>query len=424
MSFRHRLPMILSLAALTSMLATVALAGNWAGEVATIDGVKHVKNPAKAMESAMTVTLDENWRLGGDDEDGEIFGVISRVLSDSEGNVYILDSQLSEVKIYDADGNFLNTIGREGEGPGEFRNPSDMFFTPDGSVAVMQMMPGRIIKLTTEGDPAGELPLPKDETSGQAPFLLGGNSGGANTILAGWTQTFDAGKYEMVRFLASINGSGEEVARYHAETRALDFAQVVFDEEIWDTFDRRWATNSAGTHVYACVEHFPYKINVWNADGSLAHIIEREYKRHSRSKEDMERVEAIYEGFTRRVPGNSEYKIYDTNKDIQAIYPRNDGSLWVLTSRGMHERPDGSIGTFDVFNRDGHFVREVTLMGEGDPNQDSFLFVDNRLYVLTGFLEAAMAAQGGGGDGEEAEDLEAEPMGIICYNLDVPDMGS
>jgi hypothetical protein len=76
---------------------------------------------------------------------------------------------------------------------------------------------------------------------------------------------------------------------------------------------------------------------------------------------------------------------------------------------------------FDVFNREGKFVRQVTLMGEATPREDAYLFVGDRVYVLTGFLDAAMAAQGGGPEGEES--LDAEPMGIIAYTVDVPDMG-
>ena len=149
-------------------------------------------------------------------------------------------------------------------------------------------------------------------------------------------------------------------------------------------------------------------------------VIERDYERLARSDEQTERVRGIYEAFTRRVP-NATIKLDDSFKDIMTLYSRDDGSCWVLSSRGMEKRPDGSIGVFDVFNHDGHFVRQVTLNGEGDPAQDAYFFVGHRLYVVTGFLSAAMAAQGGADNENEEED--AEPMAVICYQLDVPDLG-
>ena len=83
------------------------------------------------MSGEETVGLTELWRIGGDtDDDAEFFGVLSQITTDEAGNVYLLDRQLTEVKVFSPDGEYLNTIGREGEGPGEFRRPSDLFITP------------------------------------------------------------------------------------------------------------------------------------------------------------------------------------------------------------------------------------------------------------------------------------------------------
>jgi hypothetical protein len=96
----------------------------------------------------------ELWRVGGDSESEEdLFGVISDIDIDATGEVYLLDSQLSEVKVYSKDGEYLRSLGREGEGPGEFRRPAAMFFTDDGKVAVVQMMPGKIVLLSRTANP-------------------------------------------------------------------------------------------------------------------------------------------------------------------------------------------------------------------------------------------------------------------------------
>jgi hypothetical protein len=46
---------------------------------------------------------------------------------------------------------------------------------------------------------------------------------------------------------------------------------------------------------------------------------------------------------------------------------------------------------------------------------DAYLFEGQRLYVLKGFMDAAMSAQGGAAD--EATEEDAEPMAVICYAL-------
>ena len=43
----------------------------------------------------------------------------STVSCDPEGNIYVVDSGAFNIKKFDAQGNFLKTIGREGQGPGE-----------------------------------------------------------------------------------------------------------------------------------------------------------------------------------------------------------------------------------------------------------------------------------------------------------------
>ena len=64
--------------------------------------------------------------------------MIAQIATGPEGDIYLLDQQLTEVKVFSRAGDYLRTIGREGEGPGEFRRPGDMFLLPDGNVGVLQ----------------------------------------------------------------------------------------------------------------------------------------------------------------------------------------------------------------------------------------------------------------------------------------------
>jgi hypothetical protein len=405
---------VLTLLFLAALAVSPALAGDWKGQIVEKEGIPYVVSPKDGMESPVTLELDELWQIGGDtDDEDEFFGVIARITTDKEGNVYLLDSQLSEVKVFSADGEYLRTIGREGEGPGEFRSPQDMFFLPDGNLGVLQVAPGRIVMLSPDGDPVGDHPLPKTE-GGDTPILVGGQLMGDNILLLFNENQFQEGKIDIVRGMAVINSEGTETKRLHSETRTLDFSNTVFDEKTWSTFDRRWAVGPEGT-LYACTQFADYEVVVWDPAGNRKQVITREFERRARSEEQMERVHDIFEAFTRQVP-NSSVKVSDFDQDIAQLFPRADGSLWVMNSRGQEDRPDGSLGVFDVFDRDGHFVREVTLMGEGDPNEDGYFFVGDRLYVVTGFLDAAMAAVGGGAEDSEDEE-EAEPMAVICYQV-------
>jgi hypothetical protein len=401
---------------LVTAVSVPADAGAWKGKDVTVEGATHVMNPAEPMNKAVTLTPEKLWRIGGDtDNEDEFFGLITQALIDKDGNIYLLDSQLSEIKVFDAKGQYLRSIGREGEGPGEFRAAANMCFLPDGNIGVVQLAPGRIVMLSPDGEPAGEHPLPTAEDGG-AIFLLRAGSTGKYMVLAYMKNKFAEGVFDQSRILGCIDEDGKEAVRLYEETRTIDFANPVIDEVVWDTFDRRWTVGPDG-RVFAVTTHSDYQVRVWNTDGTPDRVIEREYKRLPRTAEDKEFVRGIYEAFTRQVP-NATVKIDDNWTDIQSIHPRDDGTLWVLTSRGGVDVPDGTLGVFDVFDKQGRFLTQVTLKGEGDPQDDGYFFVGDRLFVVTDFLQAAVAAQGGGNEATQGDEEEPEPMAVICYRLD------
>ena len=115
-----------------------------------------------------------------------------------------------------------------------------------------------------------------------------------------------------------------------------------------------------------------------------------------------------------------ERVISKTDRDIQKLYARDGGKLWVLSSRGAIDPPEGSLGVFDVYDRNGRFTEQLSLRGEGSIERDGFFFSGDRLYVVTSLVSARSAMFGGSSEiGEE----EAEPISIICYQIGAPQHG-
>jgi hypothetical protein len=403
----------LAVAVLALLAVSAADAANWNGSEETRDGVVHVLNPATPAEAPETITPEEMWRMGGDEDDEEvIFGVLTSIATDAGGNVYLLDMQLSQVYVYSADGEYLNTIGREGEGPGEFRRAGDMFIAPDGNVAVMQRMPGKIVLLSTEGDPMGEWPMPGGD-DGAPMFLRGGGPAGDGLVLAMGAFKRSEQKVEITQTLARVNNAGEVVATYSEKNRTRDFANMTFDEKS----DARvlWTADRDG-RVYISDDFDSYAIAVFDGNGNRERVIEREYEHRKRSAEEMERNKPkvmIRRGGKRMEP---ETTASPTDRDVMDMQWREDGTLWVLPSHGAYTQPDGVIATWDMYDGQGRFIRQVAVRGEGSFEEDGIHFVGERMYVVRGLRSAqdAMHGDGGGGD-EDAED--PGPMAVICYDL-------
>lgn len=86
------------------------------------NGAIHVANSGVGLwdqESAWRLTPDIV--LGEIEGEGAaVFGSIRALQADDDGRIYVADGQANEVRIFAADGTHLRTVGRTGEGPGEF----------------------------------------------------------------------------------------------------------------------------------------------------------------------------------------------------------------------------------------------------------------------------------------------------------------
>ena len=88
------------------------------------------------------------------------FSVVRDILSARDGTVWVLDGGAPlqpgarRVRQYDAQGRYLRTVGRQGQGPGEFGDPWNLGQLHDGRVLVYEPMPRRRITAYSErGEP-------------------------------------------------------------------------------------------------------------------------------------------------------------------------------------------------------------------------------------------------------------------------------
>lgn len=391
----------------------------WKGTEQEVEGKLVIHNPDEAIDPPLTITLEESFRLGGwDGGEDEFFGVIAAIIEDEQGNLYVLDAQLNEIKVYDANGAYLNTIGREGEGPGEFRGAGSLFWLPNGDLGVMQIFPGRIVTLTRDGQPGSDYRLEKNADDSNR-ILFSARSAGDQlaVIYGGFAFNPETSMWSQTRTLGYFDHEGKEVAQLFSADLSMDMRAPVVSERSFDGFWSRWACAPDGRTALVPAS-MDYRLEVWEKSGEHDRSIVRDYPAHARTAEEKERVLEIYKGFTRnQIPNpNTTFEIEDHYPAVDngGVYFRPDGSLWVATSRGSVNAPDTQLGVFDVYDPKGRLVRQVTLEGQCDNKNDAIFFVGDRIFVITEFLNAAMAAQGGG-QAESEDEEEAEPMSLICY---------
>jgi sugar lactone lactonase YvrE len=125
-----------------------------AQKVETVDGVRVVHNekggkwgrkPEVSLEKVRTLgdvdTLDENLA----------FYMPSVIVPDKSGNLYVVDTGNHRIQKFGPDGEYLATIGRQGQGPGEFYYPAWLDLDEEGNLYVTDPQNNRIQILNPDG---------------------------------------------------------------------------------------------------------------------------------------------------------------------------------------------------------------------------------------------------------------------------------
>jgi hypothetical protein len=387
-----------------------------AGEEVMTDGVLHVVNGAEPSGGRQVLQLEEVWQAGGEDDEETVFGIITKVLIDDDSNIYLLDAQLSEISVFSPEGEWLKTLGREGDGPGEFRGPTDMVFLPDGTLGVLQAFPGKVIKLNLDNTSAGVWPL-GDPTKGAFYIMRGLRAGGGIVVAGGTEQHLDqtAGLATRETFLSSISTEGLRETTFTSSTVTLKFQDLRFDEgTLIDGADRRFDVSRDGKVVVG-IPRNAYEISMFNQDGTLDRVFSREYESWVRDERAAGIWQRIMEGIQAQQAPNAPVSWEDTEPDVEFLRVAGDGSVWILNSRAMWTETPGAFTYYDVFSPTGHFEKQVEVVCEGNPQEDILFFAsDDLAFMITGFWDAALSRFGGAGSDE---DEEAEPMSVICYRV-------
>jgi hypothetical protein len=144
MSGRLRKALLLGLG-LPALIVSATLMASpqaaWKGKVVKEGDVTVIKNPKKPLYKTPVLELSEDLSLGGADAQGDYaFGDLRDIVVDDTGIIYVLDSENFHIKVFDPAGKLLRTIGRKGQGPGEFEIPLMMSLVKaKGELAVHQV---------------------------------------------------------------------------------------------------------------------------------------------------------------------------------------------------------------------------------------------------------------------------------------------
>lgn len=126
-----------------------------AQKIETIEGVQIVHNEKKGTWGINPeVRIELIQMIGGPDADENLsFRAPYDIVRDSAGNLYILDTGDNRIQKLDPRGIFIKTIGRPGQGPGEFQSAFSLDIDEQDNLLVFEPPNMRIQVLSSEGRP-------------------------------------------------------------------------------------------------------------------------------------------------------------------------------------------------------------------------------------------------------------------------------
>ena len=340
------------------------------------------------------VTLRHEWTLGTEDL---LLGRVGSIHVDEDGNVYVLDRQLALVHVIASDGAWLRSVGREGEGPGEFREPNDMFLTHDGHVAVVQQAPSKVALIARDGTALDDARLP-EATSGYRFLLRGLPTGDGFALATAMLSPTDEGSLGTKVFVEVVSSEGELVAQLFGVDSSIDMVNAKVAETSIDNISMYW-TVTTDDRIAGVATFDEYVIDVRALDGTRLYEIRRDVPPRPRTAEELD---SAGEDFNMVINDREIEVIPEPNaRMIDAIVARPDGALWtVLRETAEIDAAAGRVMRIDEFDADGHYVRQLVVRGEID-HDDQIQLRGDHAFVIS----------------EPGEDEDGE-VTISCYTLD------
>lgn len=331
----------------------------WQGKIESRDGVTVVHNPREPLHQGPVLELKEDLSIrGSETEEEQMFQDIRTLDVDPEGNIYVLDEGAADIKVFNGAGEYMRTIGRQGQGPGEFAFPIMVLVTPQTEILVHDMNQRALKILDREGNLLRQLSI-ADKFQFTGPrFMPGGRMVGSHLVPAqqplAELKLFD-GELEPLLTIVSRPVEPPPVLHYFAGNSMTGL---------------RWNLNSRSEVVWGDFLEPEYVLHIHDVQGNLLRTIEREY--------DAIRItEADKEPLLRKMFGDNppppqwDIRIPDHYPPFSGISCDDSGRIYVK----IYAQDGQEVGeAYDVFDAEGRYMAQVTLPVPLMVMRDDFLY--------------------------------------------------
>ncbi len=332
----------------------------WKGKIEEVEGVTVVKNPKKPMYSEDIFDLKEDLIIGEKEGREEyMFSRIDGIDVDNHENIYVLNNKTPHIRVFAKNGEFIKTIGRKGQGPGEIQSPRYIQITPQEEVMVSDPVGRRLVFFSLGGKYLRQISTAKINY----PFDPIKMDPGGNLItkLVIWPS----------------EGGGEELKKFDSN---LESSAMISNTKIDQPLNPReirpighslfFAISKEGNIVWG--NSGLYKLEVLNLEGELIRKIVKDSKPLEITEKDKERIKKRY----KRIIDRGYILLFPRYFPFfRSISIDEEGRIFV----GTYERikiGEDYVYYYDVFDSEGKYIAKIPL------RRRPIVWKKNKLYTI------------------------------------------
>jgi sugar lactone lactonase YvrE len=319
------------------------------------------KHPPGAWGSGEQWRLVEEARIGARDEGGpEMFANIVDATIDPMGRIWVADAQQHQIRLFEATGRHVRTIGRGGGGPGEFRGIAGMTWAADSRLWVVDNGNARFVVYDT----AGTLVATHSRTSAMMAspwpgrfdslgrlYDVTGTLADDGSILTWIVRTDTGGQPRDTFRLPPFKAEQFQITSGDERNRRVTAVNVPF------TGRQVWALDPEGGVWVANTAQYRIERHTFSGGGRRT-VVEREVGPVPVSREDRDRILESFSNFTRQGGRIDASRIPRVHPPLAGFLFDDAGRMWVMPMTGR-----GEPRVLDVFEADGRYLGRVALPG-------------------------------------------------------------